>query len=247
MARKGHVIPLAVSPRSFSRTLRVLDALFVAVEEAGYTLFWPKPHDTEMRVAVLDETLRFSVVEIVKSVPRELTALEKRHSWISPRRDYRPTGLLRLSIDCQLDARIRRSWSDGKILRVETCLGRFLAALPLIAKTFKIEREEHARRERERERQRKRDEEARRLREECNRRIRVIQKLAKDWEEARRICEFAARLRQAVEKSETAQAKKPDLFVMAAFALNYAHMLDPLTDLNWMLSQFKDPPWSYGC
>jgi hypothetical protein len=245
-ARKGRIVPLSVSAEQLPRALRVFDALLAAVEGAGYTLSWPKPYDKPLKVIVLGEELPFSISEITKAQPHELTAQEKSHPWTAPHWDYHPTGHLKLSIDCRTDARIRHSWAEGKMLRVEKCLGRFLVALPLIAKTVRSEREERERRHREWEEQRKRDEKVRRQQEECNRRVKVIQKLAHDFNESRLVSQFAAALKKAAESPNTPQDKRAELAVMADFAMGHADYLDPLTDLNWVLNQFENPPWSYG-
>lgn len=245
-ARKGRIVPLSVSPEQLPRALRVFDALVSALESAGYTFSWPKPHDKPLTVCVLDEDLPFSISEIAKAQPHKLTPQEKSHPWRAPHWDYHPTGHLKLSIDCTTEARIRHSWAEGKMLRVEKCLGRFVVALPLVAKTIRVEREEQERRDREREEQRKRDEDARRQREEYNRKAKVIQKLAHDFDESRLVSEFAAALKRAADSPNTPEDKKPELSSMAEFAMRHVRYLDPLTHLDWMLDQFKSPPWSYG-
>jgi hypothetical protein len=245
-ARKGRVVPLAVSLEQLPRALRVFDALLGAVDSAGYALSWPKPYDKPLKVIVLEEELAFSISEIAKAQPHELTPQEKSHPWTAPHWDYHPTGRLKLSIDCRTDVHIRHSWADGKFLRVEKCLGRFLVALPEIARTIRIEREERERQRREWEEQRKRMEEARRQREEYERKAKVLQKLAHDFEESRLVSEFAAALKRAAESPDTPDEKKAELASIADFAIRHVHYLDPLTDLKWMLDQFKNPPWSYG-
>ncbi len=245
LTRKGRVVPVHVSAGTLPRALRNLDALFAAIEGAGHTLAWLKPYDKEMTVAVHDEALGFSIVEVVKAKPHELRPQEKASPWMAPRWDYVPTGILKLSIDCSLEARVRHSWSDGKKRRIENCLGHFLVTLPMVAATLKKEREERAERERRWAEERKREEEAQKRREEYNRKAKALDRLAESWHASRRLHEFAGALKAAWENPETPEDRKADLAAMAEFALRHANYLDPLTDLKWMLNQFKTPPWQW--
>jgi hypothetical protein len=163
---------------------------------------------------------------------------------MAPRGDYHSTGLLKLSIDCVLGARIRRSWSNDKFLRVEKCLGRFLVTPPLVARSLKTEREERARQQGECEEQRKCEEEARHRHEEYNRKAQALQKLAQNWHESGHIRGFAKGLKAASESTDTPKGKrqKPELTAMAEFSLRHANYLDPLTDIQWMLDLFRNPP-----
>jgi hypothetical protein len=199
-----------------------------------------------MRVVVLDEESEFSIAEEVKAEPHGLSPQENTRPWTAPRWDCVPTGRLKLSIDCRIDARIRHSWSDGKRRRIEKCLGHFLVTLPLIAQTLKIEREERARRQREWEEQRKCEEEARQRREEYNRKAKVMEELARDWHEAGRLRDYAEAIKAAAESPDTPEEQKPDLAAMADFALRHANYLDPITDRKWMIDSFKNPPRQYN-
>jgi len=242
LPRKGKAIPLHVSRDLLPRALRILDALLTAIEGAGHTLAWPKPYDKAMKIVILDEALEFSIVEAVKAKPHELRPQEKANSWLAPRWDYVATGSLKLSIDCGLDARIRHSWSDGKKQRIEKCLGHFLVTLPLIATNLKKERAERAERERRWAEERKREEETRRRREEYDRKAKVVEKLSQSWHESCRLHAYAAAIKAAAEDPETPAEQKSDLAAMADFTLRHAGFVDPLTDLKWMLGQFKNPP-----
>lgn len=245
LPRKGRALPLHVSRDSLPRALRILDALLAAIEGAGHALIWPKPYDKAMKVVILDETLEFSIVEAVKAKPHELRPQEKANPWRAPRWDYVPTGSLKLSIDCDLDARIRHSWSDGKRRRIEKCLGHFMVTLPLVATNLKKERAERAERERHWAEERKREEETRRRREEYDRKAKVVEKLSKSWHESCRLHAYAAAIKAAAENPETPTEQKSDLVAMADFALHHADFVDPLTDLKWMLDQFKNPSWQW--
>jgi hypothetical protein len=55
LARSGLVVPVRVSRPVLPRGLRILDALFTAADEAGYTLDWPKAYNTQVKILALEE------------------------------------------------------------------------------------------------------------------------------------------------------------------------------------------------
>lgn len=73
-----------------------------------------------------------------------------------------------------------------------------------------------------------------------------MEELARDWHEAGRLREYAEAIKAAAENPDTPEEQKPDLAAMADFALRHANYLDPITDLKWMVTQFKNPPWQYA-
>lgn len=144
---------LRVSKGAVSRALRILDALFFAVEAQGYSVVWGKEPDARLHVAVDGEKLRFCLAETFSRKPHSLTSEEitrKKKSLYdyAPQWDYTPSGILHLSIeDLPYDLRrVRKSWSDGKTRRVEVSLSDCVAVLPHLAKAIKLVEEEAERR-----------------------------------------------------------------------------------------------------
>lgn len=242
--RKGRIVPIRVSQGQLARSIRILDAILFEIEKAGHSISWPKPHTTGMIINIGNEALQFSISEVMKSKPHLLRPHEESRPWTAPKWDYEATGSLRLSVDCHLNAHVRHWWSDGKKRRLEKWLGHFLVSLPLVAAKIREERDACAERQRRWDEERQREEETRRRREEYNRKAGVIQKLSQDWHESRRLLEFARVIKAQSEDQGTPAEQKPDLSSMADFALRHASFVDPLTDLNWMVSQFKNPPWT---
>jgi len=106
--------------------------------------------------------------------------------------DYKLTGRLRLSIDnlSYLSGPVRGTWSDGKIQRVEDCLGDFVVGVKVAAAAIKKNRQETEEWARRREEERKQREEQQRLAEEHKRKAEFGTELIENWEEAQRVRTF---------------------------------------------------------
>jgi hypothetical protein len=55
---------------------------------------------------------------------------------------------------------------------------------------------------------------------------------------------FSKVLSAEAEKAGIPEDQKQDLRSMADWTLRHADYVDPLTDIPWMIRQFKNPPWS---
>ena len=246
-ARPGMAVPIQVSLAQLPRALRILDVLLEVLEQAEYPLTWAKPYNTPLKVTVLDEPLGFRIYETVKRRDHQVAAHEKHlSSWQLPRWDYEPTGSLTLAIDSGDNLGLRHAWSDGKKQRAEDALGRFLVTLPAIAKALKRRREELAEQQRKWAEERKRQEEEAARKAEYERKAKAVDALARSWEQSNLLREFAERVASAAAQEGVPQEQKQELQDMAEWVRKRAWYVDPLTDLKWMLGQFKQPPWAYG-
>jgi hypothetical protein len=61
----------------------------------------------------------FSLQEVVERCERELTAEEKKRSWTRDRGRYRPTGRLKIVLAEYEPQGARKSWSDGKVQKLD--------------------------------------------------------------------------------------------------------------------------------
>ena len=147
LTRQGRVVPLKVSAESLSRSLRIVDVLFSALEEHKCSLEWAKPYNTSLNIISDGEKLRFSVTEIVERkqhnpTSEEIAQKKHRHWWNSPRWDYVLTGRLKIEIGSMEFYNIHNSWTDGKRRKLETCVGEIIIACETSAPAIKREREE---------------------------------------------------------------------------------------------------------
>ena len=125
---QGRVVPVKVCAETFHRTVRLLDALFTALEESQCALEWPKPYDKPLTIIFEKEKIRLMITETVKRTDHKPTQEEllrqKKETWWRPTQwDYKATGELKISIESIEFPFIQRSWSDGKRRRLEQCLG----------------------------------------------------------------------------------------------------------------------------
>ena len=86
------------------RALRILDTLFLALDQEPFRLSWPEGSDARLTISVLDDTFRFAISEIIQYKRHRPTSRERLHqkqNWaFRPRKsDYKLTGRLRLEID----------------------------------------------------------------------------------------------------------------------------------------------------
>jgi hypothetical protein len=251
LSRKGRVVPVSVSPEALPRALRIVDALLSAVEAASYTLNWKSPYNTDLSITVLDEKLPFLISEIVERIEHkptrdELTREKLELSWHPPKWDYKPSGRLKITIDCTDFRGVRHTWSDGKKKRLEGYLGHFMVGLILAARAIKQGREERAEQQRKWAEERKQEAEKEARRAEYNRKAEVVGKLAGSWNQSKLLREFANTLSTEAEKISASEDQKQDLHALVVWTLRYADFVDPLTDLPWVIRQFKNPPWYPG-
>jgi hypothetical protein len=248
--KQGRASHVQVSKAALPRALRILDALLRAMDEREHPLSWPKDLDARLTVAVLGENLLFTISEGVEQKAQDPTEQEPARQIPSPwytsqRRDYQPTGHLRLTIE-GVPYGIRHTWGDATKQRVEQCLGKFIATLPHVAQAIKKEREEHERRHRKWEEERKREEECRQRREEYKRKAELTKKLASAWHDAKLIREFAIAFARASAQLSKTEAGRPQAESFFVWVMEYADTLDPLSAIPAILTEFRRPPQKYG-
>jgi hypothetical protein len=249
LPKPGTAVPIRVSFEQLPRALRICDALLQAMEQAQYQVTWPKPYNAPLTVTVLGEPLTFLISEAVNRKEHQIANPREKLDpwWAHPRWDYEPAGRLRLAIECSDYLGVRRRWSDGKKKRrLEDALGRFIVSLAVIAKALKRQREERAEQERRRAEERKRQVELAAQRAEYERRAKAVEGLAHSWEQSKALRAFAERLTSEAEREGIPEEQRQDIRALADWTMRHADFVDPLTDLAWMIRQFKSPPWSYG-
>jgi len=243
--KSGAVSHIYVSDVALKRALRILSGLLRTLEEHNFTVKWgTDSNSSRLSIVALDEDLGLVISEKIDAVPHTLTqqelAQKKRGQWVwPPKWDYRSTGNLRLSIEGAPQG-IRHSWGDGAVQRVEDCLGKFIASLPIVAEARKREREEHQQREQERKERATLEQERRERLEEYERRAKVLTKLAGKWKEARLMRDFATAFAKASsELCRTAAGKREaELFFIAA--MDYAESVDPFSCPANVITEFRN-------
>jgi hypothetical protein len=140
------VLDVFVSRSSVNRALRIMNALILALEGAGFPVEVKQTSDSEepstghATVAVINgERIPFHLFETLERKERAPTyeeRMEMRTSWRvrGPFYTYSPTGVLTLQIEGDwYQERHRRKWTDGKPRPLEDCLYSFVRSLLLSA------------------------------------------------------------------------------------------------------------------
>src|SRR5580692_9302420 len=189
--KDGTLSHLLVSREQMSRALRIMNALFLALEERGQSVSWPKEEQATLTLGVDGEAVRFCVLEITENLRHVLTPAEQKHPWMAPKWDYKLTGRIRLSIDnLPYASHVRATWADGKVQIVENCIGDFIVGLKVASAAIKKSRLEHEERERRWEEERRQREERERRAQEHKRKAELVSGLIENWEEANRVRTF---------------------------------------------------------
>jgi hypothetical protein len=246
--KDGTLSHLLVSREQMARALRIMNALFLALEERGHSISWPKEEEAALTLGVDGETVRFCVLEITESLQHVLTPTEQKHPWRAPKWDYKLTGKLRFRMDnLPYSAGVRGTWSDGKCQRLEKCIGDFIVGLRIAAAAIKKNRQEIEARERRWEEERKQQEEQRRRAAEHKRKAEFVTELMRNWEEAQKVRTFAKALAESSSKLELSDEQKSDIQQVVHWTTEYAELIDPLIDLIDSIAEFVHPerryPW----
>ena len=245
MLPKEGAFPRLVSRDQMSRALRILNALFLLVEERGCALSWPEEEDSTLSLMVDGEALQFGIREIFHAKPHVLTAAEKKYPYFVPRWEYQLTGRLKLFLDKIPYASGRRSWSDAKYQRLENCLGPFVVGLRVAAAAIKKNRLEKEQEERGREEEQKREEGEEKLAREQNRRAKFITGLMGDWQESQSLRAFAKAIGEATARLELLDQEKNDIQQVVDWTCEYADILDPISNLPDSVEGFVRPEKEY--
>ena len=246
--KTGVASHLLVSRDQLPRALRIMNALFLALEERGCAVSWPKKEDEHLTIGVDGESVAISMREVLDSEKHVLTPAEQKHPWMAPKWNYKPTGKLRLSIDNlpYFSGPVRGTWADGRIQLVENCLGDFIVGLKVAAAAIKKNRLESEEAARRREIERKQREEQQRLAQEHKRKAEFITELIEKWQQAQCVRSFAKSMTECSGQLDLSEEQKRDIQQVVDWAQEYAESLDPLSDLPDSIDEFVHPERKYA-
>jgi hypothetical protein len=248
ISKNGALAHIFVSRDQLPRALKVLNALLLALEERQQPASWPKEETALLAVSIDGQAVRFSLSEVLDSVPHVLTPQEAQHPWSAARYDYKLTGRLQLQIANlpPFMGPIRRTWADGKQQRIEDCIGDFMVGLTVAAAAIRKNRQETEESHRRREEERKREEEERRIAEEQKRKAEFVAELIGNRKEAERLRKFMKAIEEVNGRSDFSQTEKNDIQQVVEWISQYADSLDPLCDLPEAIEEFVRPDGGYS-
>lgn len=243
LSRQRRILPVNVSLNSLARALRILDALFVAFEDAGHRIQWDAPYTSPIIVIVLNEKIGFSMSEIIErtqhKITTEETARQKQDTWWTPQRwDHALTGRLRFALQSIEASHIQHVWADGKRQKLEGCVGEMLVGFEDTASAVKKYRDDCAEAERQRIVEQKREDERRRRQAEYDRKMEAVAKFAAQWREANELREFAGALKENLGSPTISMEQKLGVVRILDWIERHANYIDPLTDIRHVISEF---------
>jgi hypothetical protein len=219
---------IRVSPKSLARALRIMDALFKALEARGHQVGIQEGYQRSLGVRIDGEPIEFGLEERFQRIAHPDQNNPRLESWMRKRYQYIPTSSLILKIVAWGVDGIRKSWSDGKTSKIETCLNDFVVGLIRVAEVektrrLKREQEEQLRREAERRRQ----EEAQKRQEELARR-QALEQEATNWAKAQQLRAYLAAVKDRLhaKHGEIQSGSHADQWL--TWAHQHADRLDPL-------------------
>lgn len=213
------------------RRLRILSALFKALEARGYKLINSEPRRHDVAIGLGDEKLEVKLEERVRQVRRPLTEGEKKNRGYGPAekkwtQEKVPTGQLVLTIKEQAQYREGKEWCDAEHEPLERKLNDVIAEIAGLFEVVRLRRQ----REAEEQRRRWKLEEERRLAEMERKRetirFRRLVSHSENWRAAADIRAFVT----AVEGSAPASSDPETFAAWKVWALNHADRIDPLRE-----------------
>lgn len=240
--KNGIACPVLVSREQVGRALRILNALFLALEERGCSILRRSGNDPGPALDIDGESISFYLQELVDSRRQVQSQVGARHTWDTPIREYRLTGRLQFLVQgVPYRSGIRRTWSDGKQQRLENCVGEIVVGLKVVAAAITRNRQEIEERHRRWGEEQKRREEEKRAAEENKRRVDFIMDLLRRWEEVRRLRSFVRAVERRAAHLGLPGDQEKDVQQVLEWAKEYADLIDPLVELTASATEFLRP------
>jgi len=185
-------LPVAVSPEQVARAMRLLDAIFKSIEQAGHKVLGFEDYNHPARFMVEGEAIGFFIRErLVRS-----EHVPKKGEFYAPKFDHNPSGDLRFKITYDKGYGRIKEWQDSKRASLESQAGLILKGIIQASADTKARREERQERERlwAEEAQRRRDREERKKEEE--RQTAAFVDMANRWENSRLLRTFLCAVKE---------------------------------------------------
>ncbi len=223
------------------RRLRILSALFKALEAREYKLNAGESYRRAVQIGLGHEKLEVTLEERVRQVRRQLTDEEKArygYSLASQKwtQEKAPTGELILKIKESDRYGRDKEWRETAEAPLEEKLSDVIAEIAGMFEAIRLRREREAK---EQERRRKLEEERRLAEMERKRetiRYRRLISSCKDWRRATDIRAFAA----AVEATPLASTSAESFARWKLWSLAHADRIDPLQDMDLFDQEVDD-------
>ena len=241
--REGEATHLLVTEATLPRALRVLDALFAGFERHKIQIVWPKEERAKLTVTYESETIGLCLSEIQDCkthIPsKEDNERKKRdYFWSIPKWDYRPTGLLRISLLCVETTSTRKTWSENKQRKIEDCLGDVIVGVDLLVKGIQRVKAERQRCREEFEARQRREREAEERAREFARRGEVLVKAAQALQQSQWVRQLAVCLGNSEQLNGLDNESLSRMRELLEWCSTYANQIDPTCHPEVLLDNF---------
>jgi hypothetical protein len=241
--RKGVAPHLHVTEATFPRALRILDALFVTLEERGMQIVWPNEENASLHVVYEEENLGFALEEILDRkahapTEQEVARHKRDYWWSPPKWDYQPTGLLRICLLNGETTGARRTWSERKERSLESQLGSVVLGIGTLVESIKKVKAERQRWHDEWAAKERRREELRRQQEEFTRKAEVIRKAAQALHESQLVRKLAVCLGNSPHLHELPFESFQQMQGILEWCSEYADRIDPTCHPDVLVRDF---------
>ena len=242
--RKGSVSHIKVTGAVLPRALCILDALFHVLDERGIQILWPKEENANLNIVTESETIGLCLSEILETrthTPTEQEAARRKREpwWSPPKWDYRPSGMLRITLLCDESTSARRNWSDGKKRRVEDYLGEVVLGIGTLVESIKKLKTERQRWREECEAKQRRREEEQTKHEEFLRKAEVIRKAAQALHESQLVRSLVVCLGNSRHLQELDTESLGRMRGLLEWCSEYANRIDPTCHPEVLVRDFE--------
>jgi hypothetical protein len=241
--RKGTAAHLRVTEATLPRALRILDAMFAALQERKMQIVWANEENASLHIVCDAEKVGLALEEILDRkahTPTEQEAARhKREYWWSPPKwDYQPTGLLRISLLNGETTGARRTWSERKERSLESQLGAVVLGIGTLVESIKKVEAERQRWRDEWAAKERRQQEERREREEFTRKAEVIRKAAQALQESQLVRKLAVCLGNSPRLHKLPFEAFQQMKGILEWCSEYADRIDPTCHPDVLVGDF---------
>jgi len=241
--RKGMASHLHVTEVTLPRALRILDAMFAALEERKMQIVWANEENASLRVVCEAENIGLALEEILDRKAHRPTEVEaarhKREYWWSPPKwDYEPTGLLRICLLNGETTGARRTWSERKERSLESQLGAVVLGIGTLVESIKKVEAERQRWRDEWAAKERRQQTERQEREEFTRKAEVIRKAAQALHESQLVRKLAVCLGNSPHLHKLPFESFQQMQGILEWCSEYADRIDPTCHPDVLVGDF---------
>lgn len=236
---------LRISKKNLNRSLRIMDALLKALDKRGCKTTISLDQQLKTEVQVEEIKIEIALREDFKRFERELSAEEKKSTYVSDRYYFEPSGTFTFSINNSFHT--QQNWRDGKTALVEDQLNDIVVGIFRAAESLRqkeIERKNEERKQLEVSLEREKHKILQKRQVDCRE---LFTELLAKWQKSQDIENFLASYKAKIieEKGEITPGSDEELLI--EWASDYAEKLNPvksnrISEVVNKIKHLKDDP-----